>query len=89
MGLFKRTLNRMLTAVCTKSPGRPGETLEHRAAQEALELSALLRVGGALESDEISLIQTRLRSVVEATEAAIAACDIQNDGRANVARLRY
>ncbi|WP_317006046.1 hypothetical protein [Pseudomonas syringae] len=52
-------------------------------------MSVMLRVGGPLETDELSIIESRLKSVIETTEAAIAACNKHDDGRANVARLRY
>ncbi|MEE4672838.1 hypothetical protein V2K57_07650 [Pseudomonas alliivorans] len=89
MGIFVRTFRRILMTASNKAKTGMVQTLEQRAAQEAFELSVMLRVGGPLETDEISIIETRLKSVIKATEAAIAACNKHDDGRANVARLRY
>lgn len=89
MGVFVRTFSRILMMASNKVRKGAMQTVEHRAAQEAFELSVMLRVGGPLETDELSIIESRLKSVIETTEAAIAACNKHDDGRANVARLRY
>ncbi|PBP99162.1 hypothetical protein AO354_20970 [Pseudomonas syringae pv. syringae] len=82
MSLLKGVLDWAVTKLASKqSPVRP-ETVENQAAQAALELAAILRVGGALEHDEIPMITRRLQSVIDATNAVIAACEpSQDEGR--------
>ncbi|BCS45815.1 hypothetical protein B1F77_11550 [Pseudomonas syringae] len=82
MSIWKGVLDWMITKFASKqSPVRP-ETVENQAAQAALELAAILRVGGALEYDEIPMITRRLQSVVDATNAVVAACEpSQSEGR--------
>ncbi|MDU8571490.1 MULTISPECIES: hypothetical protein [Pseudomonas syringae group] len=75
MSVLKGVLDWMITKLASKqSPVRP-ETVENQAAQAALELAAILRVGGALEHDEIPMITRRLQSVIDATNAVVAACE--------------
>ncbi|RML78496.1 hypothetical protein ALQ89_01923 [Pseudomonas amygdali pv. tabaci] len=82
MSVLKGVLDWVVTKLASKqSPVRP-ETVENHAAQAALELAAILRVGGALEYDEIPMITRRLQSVIDATNAVIAACEpSQAEGR--------
>ncbi len=82
MSVVKGLLDWMITKLASKhSPVRP-ETVENQAAQAALELTAILRVGGALEHDEIPMITRRLQSVIDATNGVIAACEpSQAEGR--------
>ncbi|WP_439869999.1 hypothetical protein ACTACT_03130 [Pseudomonas syringae] len=82
MSVLKGVLDWVITALASKqSPIRP-ETVENQAAQAALELAAILRVGGALEHDEIPMITRRLQSVIDATNAVVAACEpSQGEGK--------
>ncbi|MDU8491292.1 hypothetical protein RYA07_23345 [Pseudomonas syringae pv. actinidiae] len=82
MSVLKEVLDWVVTKLASKqSPVRP-ETVENQAAQAALELAAILRVGGTLEHDEIPMITRRLQSVIDATNAVIAACEpSQTEGR--------
>ncbi|MGN9401641.1 hypothetical protein ACTMQ2_18150 [Pseudomonas syringae pv. aptata] len=83
MSVLKGVLDWVITKLASmQSPVRP-ETVENQAAQAALELAAILRVGGgALEHDEIPMITRRLQSVIDATNAVVAACEpSQAEGR--------
>ncbi|KAA8689124.1 hypothetical protein [Pseudomonas caricapapayae] len=82
MSVLKGVLDWMITALAsTQSRDRP-ETVENQAAQAALELAAILRVGGAFERDEIPMITRRLQSVIDATNAVVTACEhSQAEGR--------
>lgn len=51
------------------------DSLEAKAAQAAKELGAVLRVGDALELDDLPIIRRRLDEVVMATNEAIRACE--------------
>lgn len=45
------------------------------ASQSAKELSAVLAIGGPLDSSDLAMIRKRLDEVVQATDAAINACE--------------
>ncbi|KAA8690093.1 hypothetical protein [Pseudomonas caricapapayae] len=82
MGVLKGVLDWMITALASKQSCIRPETVENQAAQAALELAAILRLGGAVEHDEIPMITRRLQSVIDATNAVIAACEpSQGEGR--------
>jgi hypothetical protein len=51
------------------------DSLEAKAAQAAKELGAVLRVGAALEMDDLPIIRRRLDEVVMATNEVIRACE--------------
>ncbi|WP_055137513.1 hypothetical protein [Pseudomonas corrugata] len=50
-------------------------TLEAAASQAAKELGAVLAIGGALTADDLPIIRRRLDEVIQATNAAIQACE--------------
>lgn len=52
-------------------------TLEAIASQAAKELGAVLAIGDALTASDLPIIRRRLDEVVQATSAAIQACEQQ------------
>ncbi|WP_122423086.1 hypothetical protein [Pseudomonas viridiflava] len=52
-------------------------TLEAVASQAAKELGAVLAIGDALTASDLPIIRRRLDEVIQATNAAIQACEQQ------------
>lgn len=52
-------------------------TLEAVASQAAKKLGAVLAIGDALTADDLPIIRRRLDEVIQATNAAIQACEQQ------------
>ncbi|HCF2447020.1 TPA: hypothetical protein NIA45_004689 [Pseudomonas aeruginosa] len=52
-------------------------TLEAVASQAAKELGAVLAIGDALTASDLPIIRRRLNEVIQATNAAIQACEQQ------------
>lgn len=52
-------------------------TLESVASQAAKELGAVLAIGDALTASDLPIIRRRLDEVIQATNAAIQACEQQ------------
>lgn len=75
MRILKGVLDWVMTALASKQSLVRPESLENQAAQAALELAAILRVGGPLDHDEIPMIMRRLQSVIDATNAVVATCE--------------
>ncbi|MFU0490019.1 hypothetical protein [Pseudomonas syringae] len=82
MSILKGVLDWVITALASKQSIIRAETLENKAAQAALELAAILRVGGTLEHEEIPMLRRRLQAVVDATTAVVDAYEpSQHEGR--------
>lgn len=75
MRILKGVLDWVITALASKQSLVRPESLENQAAQAALELAAILRIGGPLDHDEIPMIMRRLQSVIDATTAVVATCE--------------
>lgn len=50
-------------------------TLEQVASQAAKELSAVLAIGDPLVQSDLAIIRRRLEEVIQATNAAVVACE--------------
>ncbi|HCJ7406043.1 hypothetical protein QMA79_18200 [Pseudomonas aeruginosa] len=56
-------------------------SLETVASQAAKELGSVLAIGGALAIGDLPIIRRRLDEVIQATNAAIQACEQHQSGQ--------